>query len=72
MLKTTTIEVAKIAQSGVIEFDTVVKMQESLISSIEAVKQIEAEGAQKRKEQVKMLQQKEAEFNAKLMQTITK
>jgi uncharacterized protein YaaN involved in tellurite resistance len=70
MLKTTSIEVAQLAQQGMIEFETVVKMQDNLIQSIESIKQIEKEGQERRRQEAIQLQQKEHEFAQKLL-TVT-
>lgn len=67
LLKQTSIEVATMAQQTLIEFDTVVTMQENLLSSIDSVKQIEEEGRKKREAEVQQLIQKENELKDRIM-----
>jgi uncharacterized protein YaaN involved in tellurite resistance len=70
MLKTTSIEVSKMAQETLIEFDTVMKMQDNLLSSIDAVKQIEEEGRKKRESEVQQLISKENELKDRIMKKV--
>ena len=70
MLKTTSIEVSKMAQQTLIEFDTVVAMQENLLSSIDQIKQIEEEGRKKRESEVQQLIAKENELKDRIMKSV--
>jgi len=67
-LKTTTIAVAKMSQETMIRFETVAKMQENLLSSIDAVAQIEVEGKKKRADDMAQLSAKENELMTRVSQ----
>ena len=71
MLKTTSIEVSKMAQETLIEFETVVAMQDNLLSSIDSIKQIEAEGQKKRESNTQLLLAKETELKDHIMKQVT-
>ena len=68
-LKMGTIETAKEAERGIVDIDTLVQMNQSLIDTINEVMKIQSEGHTKRIEAEKTLYQMEAELKQKLLQT---
>ena len=69
MLKMGTIETAKEAERGIVDIDTLVQTNQSLIDTINEVMKIQSEGHTKRIEAEKTLYQMEAELKQKLLQT---
>ncbi|MFT9493465.1 toxic anion resistance protein [Anaerosolibacter sp.] len=67
MLKDSTIGVAKEAERGIVEVETLKKVHEDLLHTIEEVIQIQAEGRSKRQEAEAELQNMERELKNKLM-----
>ena len=68
-LKMGTIETAKEAERGIVDIDTLVQTNQSLIDTINEVMKIQSEGHTKRIEAEKNLYQMEAELKQKLLQT---
>ena len=68
-LKMGTIETAKEAEHGIVDIDTLVQTNQSLIDTINEVMKIQSEGHTKRIEAEKTLYQMEAELKQKLLQT---
>ena len=68
-LKMGTIETAKEAERGIVDIDTLVQTNQSLIDTINEVMKIQSEGHTKRIEAEKTLYQVEAELKQKLLQT---
>ncbi len=68
-LKMGTIETAKEAERGIIDIDTLVQTNQSLIDTINEVMNIQSEGRAKRIEAEKTMVQMEAELKKKLLQT---
>mgnify|MGYP000923418813 CR=1 FL=1 len=68
-LKMGTIETAKEAERGIVDIDTLVQTNQSLIDTINEVMKIQSEGNTKRIEAEKTLYQMEAELKQKLLQT---
>ena len=68
-LKMGTIETAKEAERGIVDIDTLVQTNQSLIDTINEVMKIQSEGHMKRIEAEKTLYQMEAELKQKLLQT---
>ena len=68
-LKMGTIETAKEAERGIVDIDTLVQTNQSLIDTINEVMKIQSEGHTKRIEAEKTLYQMEAELKQKLLQT---
>ena len=68
-LKMGTIETAKEAERGIVDIDTLVQTNQSLIDTINEVMKIQSEGHSKRIEAEKTLYQMEAELKQKLLQT---
>ena len=64
-----TIETAKEAERGIVDIDTLVQTNQSLIDTINEVMKIQSEGHTKRIEAEKTLYQMEAELKQKLLQT---
>ena len=64
-----TIETAKEAERGIIDIDTLVQTNQSLIDTINEVMNIQSEGRAKRIEAEKAMVQMEAELKKKLLQT---
>ena len=68
-LKMGTIETAKEAERGIVDIDTLVQTNQSLIDTINEVMKIQSEGHTKRIEAEKTLYQMEVELKQKLLQT---
>jgi len=69
MLKMATVETAKESERGVVDIETLKHTNESLISTLDEVLQIQTEGAQKRKEAETELRRIEGELRQKLLET---
>lgn len=67
MLKTNTLEVARESEKGIVEIETLKKVNSDLISTIEETIQIQKEGAQKRREAEIELHKIEEELKQKLI-----
>jgi uncharacterized protein YaaN involved in tellurite resistance len=67
MLKTGTIEVAKESERGVADIETLVETNQKLIETLEEVRTIQVEGAQKRKAAEVELGRIEGELKQKLL-----
>lgn len=67
MLKTGTVEITKESERGIADIGTLVETNNMLISTIEEVRQIQAEGSQKRAEAEKELGRIEGELKQKLL-----
>ena len=68
-LKMGTIETAREAERGIIDLETLVQTNQSLIDTIDEVLQIQSDGHQKRMEAEKQLYEMEAELKKKLLAT---
>ena len=68
-LKMGTIETAKEAERGIVDIETLVQTNQSLIDTINEVMKIQSDGHTKRIEAEKTLYQMEAELKQKLLQT---
>lgn len=68
-LKIGTVETAKEAERGIIDMETLVQTNQSLIDTIDEVLQIQSEGHQKRLEAERQLYTMEAELKKKLLTT---
>ena len=68
-LKIGTVETAREAERGIIDMETLIQTNQSLISTIDEVLQIQSEGRAKRVEAEKQLYQMEAELKKKLLAT---
>ena len=68
-LKVGTIETAKEAERGIIDIETLVETNQSLIDTINEVMAIQKEGHNKRMEAEKQLYRMEAELKANLLKT---
>ena len=68
ILKTATIETAKESERGIVDMETLKKTNESLITTLDEVVRIQAEGRQKRREAEAELGRMEGELKAKLLQ----
>ena len=68
-LKLGTVETAREAERGMIDMDTLIQTNQSLISTLDEVLQIQSEGHAKRLEAEKQLYQMEAELKQKLLTT---
>ena len=68
-LKIGTIETAREAERGIIDLETLVQTNQSLIDTIDEVLQIQSDGHQKRMEAEKQLYEMEAELKKKLLAT---
>jgi uncharacterized protein YaaN involved in tellurite resistance len=68
VLKTATIETAKESERGIVDVETLKKTNESLISTLDEVVRIQAEGRQKRKDAEAELARMEGELKNKLLQ----
>jgi uncharacterized protein YaaN involved in tellurite resistance len=66
-LKMGTVETAKEAERGIIDIDTLVKTNQSLIDTMNEVVRIQAEGRQKRVEAEKALVRMEDELKQRLI-----
>lgn len=69
MLKMATIETAKESERAVVDIETLKHTNESLISTLDEVLQIQNEGAQKRREAEAELRKIEGELKQKLLET---
>ncbi len=67
-LKTTTIETAKESERGIVDIDTLIKTNETLISTLDEVLQIQTEGHAKRVAAEQELIKIEKELGAKLLE----
>lgn len=67
LLKTNTVETAKESNRGIVDIETLQKVNQNLISTIEETMQIQKEGRQKRMEAEKALGQIEDELKNKLV-----
>ncbi len=67
LLKTNTVETAKESNRGIVDIETLQKVNRNLISTIEETMQIQKEGKQKRMEAEKALGQIEDELKNKLV-----
>ena len=68
-LKIGTVETAREAERGIIDMDTLVQTNQSLIDTIDEVLQIQSDGHQKRMEAERQLYAMEAELKKKLLTT---
>lgn len=68
ILKTSTIETAKESERGIVDMETLKKTNESLITTLDEVVRIQAEGRQKRREAESELSRMEGELKQKLLQ----
>ncbi|MDF2889047.1 MAG: toxic anion resistance family protein [Lacrimispora sp.] len=68
VLKTATIETAKESERGIVDMETLKKTNESLITTLDEVVRIQAEGREKRKEAEVELARMEGELKTKLLQ----
>lgn len=68
VLKTATIETAKESERGIVDVETLKKTNESLISTLDEVVRIQAEGRQKRMDAEAELARMEGELKNKLLQ----
>ena len=66
-LKTATIETAKESERGIIDMETLVATNESLMSTIDEVMKIQQEGREKRREAEGKLVELEDELKQKLL-----
>ena len=67
MLKMATVETAREAERGIVDIETLKHTNESLISTLDEVLQIQTEGAQKRAEAERELRRIEGELKQKLL-----
>ena len=67
-LKTATIETAKESERGIVDIETLKATNESLISTLDEVMQIQADGRQKRREAELEMLRMEGELKEKLLQ----
>ena len=67
-LKMATVETAKESERGIVDMDTLKATNESLISTLDEVMNIQKEGRQKRAEAEAELQNMENELKKKLLQ----
>ncbi len=68
-LKIGTIETAREAERGIIDMETLIQTNQSLIDTIDEVLQIQSDGHQKRQEAERQLYEMEAELKKKLLTT---
>ena len=68
-LKMATVETAKISERGVVDMDTLVNTNKSLIETLDEVMQIQEEGRNKRAEAEAELRRMEEELRKKLLET---
>ena len=68
VLKTATIETAKESERGIVDMETLKKTNESLITTLDEVVRIQAEGREKRKAAEAELARMEGELKTKLLQ----
>ncbi len=69
MLKMATVETARESERGVVDIETLKHTNESLISTLDEVLQIQTEGAQKRREAEAELRKIEGELKQKLLES---
>ena len=69
MLKMATVETARESERGIVDIETLQHTNESLISTLDEVLQIQTEGAQKRAEAERELRRIEGELKQKLLET---
>mgnify|MGYP002517245391 CR=1 FL=1 len=69
MLKMATVETAREAERGIVDIETLKHTNESLISTLDEVLQIQTDGAKKRQEAEQELRRIEAELKQKLLET---
>ena len=69
MLKTSTIEVARETQRGIVDIETIQKANEDILSTIEEVLQIQKDGRAQRREAEKQLLQIEDNLQKKMLQS---
>ena len=69
MLKSATLETARESERAVVDIETLKVTNESLISTLDEVLQIQTEGAQKRREAEQELRRIEGELKQKLLET---
>ena len=69
MLKMATVETARESERGIVDIETLKHTNESLISTLDEVLQIQTEGAQKRKEAEAELRKIEGELKQKLLES---
>ena len=67
-LKMATVETAKESERGIVDMETLKTTNESLISTLDEVMQIQAEGRQKRQEAELEIRKMEQELKEKLLQ----
>ncbi len=67
-LKMATVETAKASERGIVDIETLQHTNESLISTLDEVLQIQTEGAQKRREAEAQLRRIEGELKQKLLE----
>jgi len=67
-LKMATVETAKESERGIVDMETLKTTNESLISTLDEVMQIQAEGRQKRQEAEVEIRKMEQELKEKLLQ----
>ena len=67
ILKTSTIETAKVAERGIVDIDTLRTTNESLISTLDEILNIQTEGRQKRREAELELKNIEDQLKNKLL-----
>ncbi len=68
LLKDNTVEVAKESERGIVEIETLKKVNQDLLDTIDETLQIQKEGSMKRAEAEKELKQMEQDFKDKLTQ----
>ena len=69
MLKMATVETARESERGIVDVETLKHTNESLISTLDEVLQIQTEGAQKRREAESELRKIEGELKQKLLES---
>ena len=69
MLKMATVETAREAERGIVDIETLKHTNESLISTLDEVLQIQTDGAQKRQQAEQELRRIEGELKQKLLET---
>ena len=69
MLKMATVETAREAERGIVDIETLKHTNESLISTLDEVLQIQTEGAKQRREAEQELRRIEGELKQKLLET---
>jgi len=72
LLKTNTVETAKESNRGIVDIETLQKVNQNLISTIEETMQIQQEGSRKRAEAEKALGRIEDDLKAKLVEIMGK